>query len=83
MMFNDDDIENMSKQVEAENAQGADEEEEIEIQSSSSPSVKIASDRKSLCVAVTKDMDLCIDIRLPEQVNAINLQSQIQIVGGK
>jgi hypothetical protein len=29
MMFNDDDIENMSKQVEAENAQGADEEEEI------------------------------------------------------
>ena len=61
----------------------ADEEEEIEIQSSSSPSVKIASDRKSLCVAVTKDVDLCIDIRLPEQVNAINLQSQIQIVGGK
>ena len=61
----------------------ADEEQEIEIQSSSSPSVKIASDRKSLCVAVTKDVDLCIDIRLPEQVNAINLQSQIQIVGGK
>ena len=29
MMFNDDDIEEMSKQVEAENAQGADEEEEI------------------------------------------------------
>ena len=61
----------------------ADEIQEIEIQSSSSPSVKIASDRKSLCVAVTKDVDLCIDIRLPEQVNAINLQSQIQIVGGK
>jgi hypothetical protein len=26
---------------------------------------------------------MCIDIILPEQVNAINLQSQIQIVGGK
>ena len=30
MMFNDDDIEEMSKQVEAENAQGGDDEEEIE-----------------------------------------------------
>ena len=29
MMFDDEDIEDMSKQVEAENAQGGDEEEEV------------------------------------------------------
>ena len=61
----------------------ADELREIKIVSSSSKIATVAPDGTSLSVPVTKGKDLCIDIILSKQANAINFQPKVQIAGSK